>query len=188
MEYDEDVLYTPRLELHTVLQEDYQRFMSDTVDGSFWIAKGWTNPFGHFEDSLGAIPFRAPQVEQHPNLAPLLLRYAIESETKCLIGSIGFHLPPDPWGMVEIGFTVVEEKRNLGYGKEMLHGMWKWVSDYEGLYTLRYSTQPTNHASQHIIKSLGFKHVGVQMDEIDGEEDIYEMSVSEYVTRFQNRF
>jgi RimJ/RimL family protein N-acetyltransferase len=188
MEYDEGVLYTPHLELHPVIPEDYIRFMSQTIDHSFWNEKGWSNPFHHFEESLGAIPYRAPQVEQYPNLAPLLLRYAIESKTRYLIGSIGFHLPPDPWGMVEIGFTVVEQKRNLGYGKEMLHSMWTWVSDYEGINTFRYSTQPSNLPSQHIIKSLGFKHVGVQMDEIDGEEDIYEMSVSEYLTRFQNRF
>jgi hypothetical protein len=35
-----------------------------------------------------------------------------------------------------------------------------------------------------IIEKFGFTHVGQQLDEIDGPEEIYEMSVSEFRSRF----
>ena len=43
---------------------------------------------------------------------------------------------------------------------------------------------PDNLVSQHIIKNLGFKLVGEQMDERDGLEQIYELSSENYLANF----
>ena len=68
--------------------------------------------------------------------------------------------------------------------QEMLHGMWWWVVDQPGVVTLRYTVSPDNAASQAIIRKLGFAHVGQQIDEEDGPEDIFEMSAAEYRRRY----
>ena len=50
--------------------------------------------------------------------------------------------------------------------------------------TLRYTVSPDNAPSQAIIRKFGFEHVGQQLDEVDGPEDIYELSAEEYRRRF----
>jgi RimJ/RimL family protein N-acetyltransferase len=43
---------------------------------------------------------------------------------------------------------------------------------------------PDNAPSQAIIRKLGFEFRGQQIDEIDGPEDIFELSAEEYRARF----
>ena len=86
--------------------------------------------------------------------------------------------------MIEIGFGVDKAYQNLGYGQEILHGMWSWIVNDPQVKTLRYTVSPDNLVSQHIIKNLGFKLVGEQMDERDGLEQIYELSSENYLANF----
>jgi RimJ/RimL family protein N-acetyltransferase len=72
----------------------------------------------------------------------------------------------------------------VGYGQEILHGMWGWVVKNPEVKTLRYTLSPDNLVSQHIIKKLGFNLVGEQIDDEDGLELIYELSASKYQESF----
>ena len=58
--------------------------------------------------------------------------------------------------------------------------MWGWVTEEPGVRVLRYTVSPSNIASVKIIKYFRFTYIGQQLDEIDGPEDIYEMSVAEF--------
>ena len=101
-----------------------------------------------------------------------------------IIASTGFHSLPNEDGMIEIGFGVDGKFQNLGYGQEILHGMWGWVVGDPKVKTLRYTVSPNNLVSVHIIKKLGFNLIGQQIDEEDGPEDIYELSVEEYKNNY----
>jgi RimJ/RimL family protein N-acetyltransferase len=101
-----------------------------------------------------------------------------------IIGSAGFHNLPDENGMIEIGFGIDAAFQNKGYGKQLLHGMWNWVVKEPKVKTLRYTVSPSNLISQQIIKKLEFNLVGEQIDDIDGVEEIYELSSSDYKLRF----
>jgi RimJ/RimL family protein N-acetyltransferase len=86
--------------------------------------------------------------------------------------------------MIEIGFGIVPESQNRGFGKELLHGMWQMILKSPDVKTLRYTVSPENLPSMHIIKKLNFDLVGEQIDEEDGLELIYELSCEEYKKRF----
>ena len=88
--------------------------------------------------------------------------------------------------MVEIGLGIEPPFRRQGFGREVLHGMWGWVVDQPGIYTLRYTVGVSNAASQALVKTLGFRHVGVQIDDEDGPEDIYEMPATQYRYQFMS--
>jgi ribosomal-protein-alanine N-acetyltransferase len=105
-------------------------------------------------------------------------------ESMEIIGSASFHNLPDENGMIEIGFGVDKAYQNLGYGQEILHGMWSWVVNDPQVKTLRYTVSPDNLVSQHIIKKLGFNLVGEQADKRDGLEQIYELSAEKYQSAF----
>jgi ribosomal-protein-alanine N-acetyltransferase len=178
------VLRGPRLDLHTVLPHEYELLAVDRSDPRLWRDRGFANPAGHLVDDPGPLPFRQPRVEADPLAAPYLLRLAVLRTQAVIVGSIGFHMRPDDAGMIEVGLGVEPAYRGRGYAKEMLATMWEWVTRQSGVVTLRYTVSPDNGPSQAIIRSLGFTHVGVQQDEIDGPEDIFDMSAAEYRERF----
>lgn len=179
-----DVILTPRLELHAVTPEEYELLSVDRADPQLWTSRGFSNPYGHLVADPGPLPHRIPRIRRNPEAAPYLLRLAVLRDERCIIGSAGFHDLPNADGMIEVGFGIEPTFRNRGFGKELLFGMWRWVIGTSGVRTLRYTVSPTNDVSQHIVRSLGFAHVGVQIDEEDGPEDVFELSVDEFRTRF----
>jgi RimJ/RimL family protein N-acetyltransferase len=123
-------------------------------------------------------------VRKDPEVAKYLLRVAVLRESMEIIGSAGFHNLPDNNGMIEIGFGIDPAFQNKGYGKQLLHGMWNWVLKDQRVKTLRYTVSPANLISQQIIQKLEFKLVGEQVDDVDGVEEIYELSANDYKLRF----
>ena len=60
--------------------------------------------------------------------------------------------------------------------------MWSWACTHPEVKTLRYTVSAGNLASIALVDKFGFHHVGQQMDEIDGPEEIYELSVEKFKT------
>lgn len=140
----------------------------------------FTNPYRHLIEGPNPLRFRIPKVKQNPKFAEIGLVLAIEKNSNKLIGSAGFHDFPNDQGMIEIGFGIVPERQNLGFGQELLNGMWKMICHYPNVKILRYTVSPANLPSLHIIKKYQFKQVGEQIDEEDGLELIFELSVEEF--------
>lgn len=181
---DVDVpIRTRRLDLYAVLPAEYALLAEDRADPRLWVDRGFTNPHRHLVDDPGPLRYRIPRIAADPDAAPYLLRLAVLRDTAEMIGSAGFHDRPDAAGMIEIGLGVVPGFQGRGFAQEMLHGMWGWVVDQPGVVTLRYTVSPDNAPSQAIIRKFGFAHVGQQIDEEDGPEDIFEMSAAEYRRR-----
>jgi RimJ/RimL family protein N-acetyltransferase len=184
MTHTDEVIRTPRLDLHTVRLRDYALLQVDRADPSLWIDRGFTNPHRYLVDDPGPLPYRIPLATSAPSSTPYLLRVAVDRATATIIGGSGFHGLPDSNGMVEIGLEVVAPARRQGFAMEILHGMWGWVIDQPRVTTLRYSVSPDNVASQHIVRGLGFTWISQQIDDEDGPEDVFEMSAADYRRRF----
>jgi [ribosomal protein S5]-alanine N-acetyltransferase len=171
---------TDRLTCYALTIEDYASFAAGTEPT--W--NGFTNPHRHLIDGPSPMAYRIPRVAANPEFADIAIVLAVLKSTNEVIGSAGFHDLPDENGMIEIGFGIVDEFQNQGFGTELLHGMWKMITKRSDVRTLRYTVLPDNEPSLHIIRKLGFALVGEQMDEEDGLELIYEMSVKEYLAKF----
>ena len=176
----EDLIETPRLLLHLISADDLVTLFRTPEEPALWQGKPYTNEHRVLVDDKGPLPWRVPQVIADPSLNKWFVRFIVLRQTHEVIGSIAFHGAPDPDGMIEIGLGVAEPFRNRGYAKEALHGMWSWVATQPEVKTLRYTVSPSNAPSIAIIKSFGFDHVGQQLDEIDGPEDIYELPAVRY--------
>ena len=178
------LIRTERLDLHTVLPAEYRLLAVDRADPRLWVDRGFSNPLGHLVEDPGPLPFRIPRVEADPDAAPFLLRMAVLRDEGVVVGSAGFHDRVDDDGMIEIGLGIAPAYRGRGLAQELLHGMWRWVITTPGVRTLRYTVAPDNAPSQAIIRKLDFAYRGQQQDEIDGPEDIFEMSADEYRARY----
>ena len=125
-------------------------------------------------DFLG---FRIPDLAADPTIQAWLGRSIVldTPDGRRVIGSIGFHAPPDADGRVEIGYRIEPEHRRQGLATEVVGALLDWARREHGIRRFRASTAPDNVASQAILARLGFKQVGTQMDEIDGLELVFQL-------------
>ena len=143
--------------------------------------EGITNPYRHLIEGPSPLPHRIPKVKANPAFAEIGIILAVTKSDREIIGSAGFHDFPNEQGMIEIGFGIVDEKQNNGFGTELLLGMWRMICERPDVRILRYTVSPENAASMHIISKLGFKQNGEQIDPEDGVELIFEKSVEDFL-------
>lgn len=122
--------------------------------------------------------FRIADLELDPTAQPWLGRAVVLTEpdgTRRIIGSAGFHAPPDEEGRVEIGYRVEPEYRRQGVATEVVLALFDWAAREHGVRRFRASVSPLNVPSLAIIRQLGFRQVGVRIDDIDGRELVFEL-------------
>jgi RimJ/RimL family protein N-acetyltransferase len=180
----EQVIITSRLELHHIPAAGLIALLEEKSDLEAIAGRNFTNPHRVLIDDSGPLGWRVPQVKEDPSTNKWFVRSIVLKESLEIIGSTSFHGVPDVNGMMEIGIGLDEKFWGNGYAKEALLGMWRWVCTQPGVSMLRYTVSPTNIASVKIIQGFGFTHIGQQIDEEDGPEDIYEMSVEDFKKKF----
>ncbi len=176
-----ELIQTSRLNLHLIGVEDLIKLFEDPEGFAIPQNAGYQNSHRVLVNNSGPLRWRVPQVKSDANLNKWFVRFIVLRDAKEIIGSISFHSEPDSNGMIEIGLEIATDFQNQGFATEALQGMWNWACTQPGVRTLRYTVSPDNLPSQRIIKKFGFAQVGVQIDEEDGPEDIFELSVAEFL-------
>jgi len=123
------------------------------------------------------LQFRISDLSVDPQAQPWLGRAIVLTEsdgTRRIVGSCGFHTPPGPDGRVEVGYNIQPPYRRQGVATEVVHALFDWAHGH-GVDRFRASVSPGNVGSLAIIRGLGFRQVGVQIDDIDGEELVFEL-------------
>jgi ribosomal-protein-alanine N-acetyltransferase len=183
---EQQVICTPRLDLHHICAEDLIILFEDPDNQSIYGGKPYSNPYRQLMDDKGPLAWRVPQVKEDPKLNRWFVRWIVLRSTGEIIGSTSFHGAPDVEGMVEIGLGIQESFRNMGFAKEALLGMWRWALSDPQVKVLRYTASIENAPSICVVKSFGFHYQGEQIDEEDGPESIYEMSRDEFLEKFRS--
>jgi ribosomal-protein-alanine N-acetyltransferase len=98
-----------------------------------------------------------------------------EPENRRVVGSAGFHGPPDVDGRAEIGYQIEPGSRRRGLALEAVRGLLDWAATERGIRRFRASIAPDNVASLALVSRLGFRQVGRRHDEVDGEELVFEL-------------
>ena len=91
-----------------------------------------------------------------------------------IVGTIGFHGPPDPQRRVEIGYSVDPGYRRRGLAREAVRAMFDWAAATHGIKRFVASISPSNEASLGLVAGFGFVQTGSQVDDIDGLELVFE--------------
>ena len=174
------VILTPRLELHHVSGDEAISLFEAPADAWIFEGKSFTNPYRQLMDDSGPLAWRVPQIKADPLVNKWFVRWIVLKGSHEIIGSTSFHGAPNDAGMIEIGLGIDQRFQRQGFAFEALTGMWSWVCAEDGVNVLRYTVAATNTASIGLINKFGFTRVGEQLDEIDGPEEIYEMSAEEF--------
>jgi RimJ/RimL family protein N-acetyltransferase len=177
-------LVTRRLELHHINGANLITLFENRDDSPVLDNVDFTNPYRVLVDFQGPLRWRVPQVKADPSSNKWFLRLIVLKENREVIGSTSFHGVPDENGMIEIGLGIESEFHNQGFAKESLLAMWSWAIDQPGVKSFRYTVSPDNAPSIKVIEYFGFPFTGVQIDEEDGPENIYEISTEEFRKKF----
>lgn len=140
------------------------RLSSGLAFGGYFISADW----------LGTWQRRASQLDIDPQAAPWITRAILDAQTGTVVGRAGFHGPPDPAGMVEVGYAVDPQYRRQGYARAALTSLVAWAGREAGVLVVRACVRPDNLPSLSLVESLGFTPVGEQWDDEDGLEIILE--------------
>ncbi|MSO29134.1 MAG: N-acetyltransferase [Candidatus Planktophila sp.] len=178
MPLHEPVIETSRLALHHISAPDLVTLFENRDDVPALTGKAFSNPLRVLIDFQGPLAWRMPLVKADPACNKWFVRWIVLKEKQEIIGSTSFHGAPDLDGMVEIGLGIESEYQNQGFAKEALLGMWRWAVTFPEVRSFRYTVAPDNAPSIAVVNYFGFEFRGQQMDEIDGLENIYEMSAA----------
>ena len=135
----------------------------------------------------GLLQIRLKDVEEDAGARPWLLRLIVlrgqatrtaegTHPVPTAVGLIGFHGRPDEQGRAEVGYEVFEPFRRRGYAKEAVTGLLGWAARRHGVRTFLAAIGPDNEPSMRLALGMGFKQVGLQVDEADGLELVYELA------------
>jgi len=115
------------------------------------LSPSWPQP-----DLLDVLPIQAVAAPEDERSGIWLM---IEHDDRIVVGDVGFHGPPHD-GVVEIGFSVVPERRRLGYATEAARGLVAWALMEPTIRTVIARCEPDNVASIRVLEAVGFDQVG----------------------------
>lgn len=126
---------------------------------------------------------RLEQLAEDPAYLPWSIRAVVLRATNEAVGYVNFHAQPAAHSafpqapnMAEIGYTIFEPWRRRGIASEALAAMLRFASE-NGTDQAVLSIAPDNLASLRLASRFGFVKIGTQIDEIDGPEDVFLLSV-----------
>ena len=124
------------------------------------------------------VEYRLAQLADDPTVRQFLGRVLVLADAagaRHVIGTVGFHGPPDDAGRLEVGYSVQPEYRRQGFASEAVRAMFDWAAREHGVRRFVASISPTNEPSLRLASAFGFVRSGEHMDEVDGLE--YEFEV-----------
>jgi RimJ/RimL family protein N-acetyltransferase len=125
------------------------------------------------------VQYRLAQLEVDPSARQWLGRAMILTDgagRRRVVGTIGFHGPPDEQGRLEIGYSVDPDFRRQGFAREAAQALFEWAATTHGVRRFIASVSPTNEASLALAAGFGFEQTGSHIDDIDGLELVLEMT------------
>jgi [ribosomal protein S5]-alanine N-acetyltransferase len=123
------------------------------------------------------LQYRLAQLEIDPSIREWLGRAMLLADggtERRVVGTIGFHGPPDAEGRAEIGYSVDPVYRRQGLAREAIRALFEWAGERHGIHRFIASISPTNEPSLRLAGGFGFVQVGSQIDDIDGLELVFE--------------
>ena len=109
-------------------------------------------------DLLDVLPMQAAA---EPADEPFGVWLIIERDSNTVIGDIGFMGPPHG-GTVEIGFSVIPDRRRRGYATEAARTLLDWTFRDPRIREVTARSDFENEASARVLVAAGFSRTGVR--------------------------
>jgi RimJ/RimL family protein N-acetyltransferase len=84
---------------------------------------------------------------------------------RTLIGNGGFKGQPTSDGTVEVGYSILKEFQNLGYGTEAIKALVAWAFKHSEVQRVIAETLPELKPSQRLLEKCNFRNIGAGSEE-----------------------
>ena len=121
------------------------------------LSADWPQP-----DLLDVLPMQAAAAPGGERFGVWVM---IERRAATVVGDIGFMGPPDGDGEVEIGYSVIPDRRGSGYASEAVQALVTWALTQPGVGSVAARCDVLNVPSIRILERAGFVRAG----ESDGQ-------------------
>jgi RimJ/RimL family protein N-acetyltransferase len=154
-------LVTPRLRLRTLPSAAAAALPHDRETASRILGASLPASWPQ-RDLLDVLPMQAAAEPEDERFGVWVM---IEQETNTVVGDVGFVGPPDENGAVEVGYSVVPERRRRGYATEAVRAIVMWVLDVPTVSAVVAACDADNVPSVRTLERIGFVRTG----EADGQ-------------------
>lgn len=107
-------------------------------------------------DLLDVLPMQASASPENARFGVWVI---IERDTNTVVGDIGFFGPPGADQTVEVGYSVVPDRRLRGYATEAARTLLEWALGQSGINRVVAGCDSTNLPSVRTLERLGFARV-----------------------------
>ncbi|MFB2981355.1 GNAT family N-acetyltransferase [Microseira sp. BLCC-F43] len=155
---------TKRLELIPFTLEIVQAEMSDRsqfshlLDGR--VPDNWPPPFNDEQSLLWFLEKCQENSDQGGWLGWYFLLNDPVTNERIAIGNGGFKGRPNPDVTVEIGYSIIPEYQNKGYGTEAIKALLNWAFEHAEVKRAIAETLPELKASQRLLEKCNFVYIG----------------------------
>jgi [ribosomal protein S5]-alanine N-acetyltransferase len=130
-----------------------------------------------------AIRWALNWLDAHPDDTQWGFYYIVEADAGQVIGAGGYKGAPDDSGSVEIGYSVVPERRRRGFAREAVDGWLAHAFADRRVRRVIAHTLVELEPSIAVLRSAGFSFVGVGNDPQEPAAVQYELTRADYELR-----
>jgi ribosomal-protein-alanine N-acetyltransferase len=127
-------------------REEASRILAATLPAE------WPQP-----DLLDVLPLQAEASSETECFGVWVM---IERDTGSVVGDAGFMGPPDEDGSIEVGYSVIPERRRRGYATEGASAIVEWALSQPGVRVVVAGCDRDNAPSIRTLERLGFQRTG----------------------------
>lgn len=160
-----DPIRTERLDLVPIDPDEIRRMLDGERPRQF------PAEFPSQDELEGFLTIQLRRMEADPDRREWMARFMVTRDG-AIVGHCGFHGPPNVIGRAEIGYTVFTQFRGHGFAKEAALALVGWAFE-QGEPKVYATVSPSNAPSLAVVRGLGFRQVGTQIDEVDGLELVF---------------
>jgi len=113
------------------------------------------------------------QATSTPEVEPYGVWVLIERSSQMVVGDAGFMGPPGADETVEIGYSVVPDRRGRGYATEAVRSLVEWAFDQPDVIAVVAGCAPDNTPSIRLLERVGFQRTDPKGDELRWRLEIY---------------
>ncbi len=128
------------------------------------VPAGWPPEFYDGD----AVRYTLAWLHEHPDQTAWSFYYVVRKPAggvgAVLIGACGFKGPPDPAGVVELGYGIVAEYQRQGFATEAVRGLVRFAFASPAVTTVIGQTLPHLRPSIGVLEKAGFRFAGAGDD------------------------
>jgi len=150
-----------RLRLVALLPEEIEALISGDVEragrpAGVVFAHAWPDD----PDFRNGLAWHLRALQADPSQVAWRIRVIVERSSNSVVGSINLKGPPSPDGDVEIGWGLMEHRRQRGYALEAAAAVLAWAVRQPGVRSISATVPDDNQPSQRLAARLGLARTG----------------------------